>query len=99
MFLNACQAGREGEGLAGVSGFADSFIRPLSGQGVAAFVGALWSVDDRLALNFAESFYRELKDGKTIVEATRAARKAADAKHDFTWLAYTVYGNPFARMS
>ena len=98
VFLNACQAGREGEGLAGVSGFADSFIRPLSGQGVAAFVGALWSVDDRLALNFAETFYRELKDGKTIVEATRAARKAADAKHDFTWLAYTVYGNPFARM-
>lgn len=99
VFLNACQAGREGEGLAGVSGFADSFIRPLSGQGVAAFVGALWSVDDKLALNFAESFYRELKAGKTIVEATRAARKAADAQHDFTWLAYTVYGNPFARMA
>lgn len=98
VFLNACQTGRSGEGLAGVSGFADSFIRPVSGQGAAAFVAALWSVDDRLALTFAETFYGELKAGKTIVEATRAARTACDAKHDFTWLAYSVYGNPYARM-
>jgi hypothetical protein len=27
----------------------------------------------------------------------KAARKACQDESDFTWLAYTVYGNPFAR--
>ena len=33
--------------------------------------------------------------GKTLVEATQAARDLAQTKREFTWLAYTVYGNPF----
>lgn len=99
VFLNACQTGRSGEGLAGVSGFADAFIRPATRLGAGAFIGALWSVDDNLALTFAETFYASLKNGLTLVEAVREARKACNAQHDFTWLAYTVYGNPFARLA
>jgi len=61
-------------------------------------IGALWSVSDNLALSFADTVYRNLLDGKTLVEAVKLARKAADSNSDFTWLAYTVYGNPFARL-
>jgi len=98
VFINACQTGRPGEGIAGVAGFANSFIRPMTERGTAAFIGALWSVADDLALSFADTVYRNLLDGQTLVEAVKLARKAADANSDFTWLAYTVYGNPFARL-
>jgi len=97
VFLNACQTGRDGEGIAGVAGFADAFVRPLSGRGAAAFVGALWSVTDSLAQGFATTFYDRLKQGDTLVKAIRAARQATQTGDDFTWLAYTVYGNPFAK--
>ncbi len=97
VFLNACQTGREGEGIAGVAGFADAFIRPLSGCGAAAFVGALWSVTDSLAQDFAKAFYERLNQGDRLVDAVKSARAAARTGDDFTWLAYAVYGNPFAR--
>jgi len=97
VFINACQTGRSGEGISGVSGFADSFLRPASQKGAAAFVGALWSVDDHLARTFAETFYDDLLGGSTLVEAATRAREACKQKGDFTWLAYTIYGNPFAR--
>lgn len=97
VFVNACQTGRPGEGIAGVSGFASAFIRPNSQKGAAAFIGALWSVDDALALNFSAAFYDALLAGRTLVEAAAAGRAACQSKQDFTWLAYTVYGAPYAR--
>jgi hypothetical protein len=97
IFVNACQTGRQGEGIAGVVGFAESFIRPMSQNGANAFVGALWSVDDRLALTFAETLYGELKKGETFVAAANSARNACKKNRDFTWLAYSLYGHPFAR--
>ncbi len=99
VFVNACQTGQQGYGLTGGSGFADAFLRPRSGQGAAAFIGALWSVDDKLALEFAECFYSELRNGKTLVDAAKAAREVCKTGFDLTWLAYTIYGNPFATVS
>jgi len=99
VFINACQTGQPGEGIAGVSGFADAFLRPTSRQGAAVFVGALWSVGDTLARTFATTLYDRLLAGDTLVAATKAARTACKSDNDFTWLAYSVYGNPFARCS
>ncbi|HUD30833.1 MAG TPA: CHAT domain-containing protein [Novosphingobium sp.] len=97
VFVNACQTGRAGEGISGVSGFADAFLRPVTEGGAAVFVGALWSVGDTLARTFADTFYARLLAGERLVDAVKAARKACQSESDFTWLAYTVYGNPFAR--
>ncbi|EJL21180.1 CHAT domain-containing protein [Novosphingobium sp. AP12] len=97
VFVNACQTGRAGEGISGVSGFADAFLRPATEGGAAVFVGALWSVGDTLARTFADTFYSQLLAGERLVDAVKAARKACQDESDFTWLAYTVYGNPFAR--
>jgi hypothetical protein len=100
VFINACQTGRAGRGIGGgVAGFVDAFLRPYSEHGAGALVGALWSVDDKLAYSFAEAFYRSLKEGNTLVDAVRTAREAAKSRNELTWLAYSVYGNPFARVS
>jgi hypothetical protein len=99
VFINACQTGRGGAGLAGLAGFVDAFLRPASEAGAGALIGALWSVDDKLAFTFAKTFYATLKQGKTLVEAAQAAREASKGQNDLTWLAYTVYGDPFARAS
>lgn len=99
IFINACQTGRSGRGIGGgVAGFVDAFLRPYSELGAGALVGALWSVDDKLAYSFAEAFYRSLKDGNMLVDAVRIAREAAKSRKELTWLAYSVYGNPFARV-
>lgn len=92
VFLNACQTGATGAGISGVAGFASSFLRPESKRGAAAFIGALWSIDDQLAGIFAATVYEQLKEGAPLDEAVAEARKQCQSGNDFTWLAYTVYG-------
>jgi CHAT domain-containing protein len=96
VFLNACQAGRSGNSMVGVGGFAGAFLKPTSNRGAGAFIGAQWSVGDATALTFATTFYQSLLAGQTLVAATRAARTAAKAAGELSWLSYTVYGDPAA---
>lgn len=91
VFINACQTGQGGKGIIGTAGFADAFIRPRKKRGASIFVGALWSVDDTLATQFADSFYKALVADLPLVDAVHAARKACQDQSDFTWLAYSVY--------
>jgi CHAT domain-containing protein len=99
IFLNACQIGRAGRSLSGVGGFASAFLAPKSQEGAGVFVGTLWSVGDGSALTFAETFYSRLLAGDTLVSATREARDQAKTALEPTWLAYTVYGHPDAKIS
>ena len=92
--LNACQAGRLGNQLSSTGGFAEAF---LSG-GAGIFIAALWSVDDMPAATFITALYDQLLAGATLTEATAAAREQARLHGDSTWLAYTVYGHPEARL-
>jgi hypothetical protein len=92
--LNACQAGRMGRQLTSTGGFARSFL----GAGVGAFISSLWSVGDQPAREFTETFYDTLRTGEPVSQAVIAARHAARAAGDATWLAYVVYANPAARL-
>ena len=95
VFLNACQAGRGAMSLTGMGGWANGFLS----AGAGAFIGAHWSIDDEIALTFAQEFYRQLlKEGQKVGEAARQSRlKARDARPgDPTWLAYVVYADPLA---
>ncbi|MBE2314461.1 CHAT domain-containing protein [Solirubrobacter sp. CPCC 204708] len=94
VFLNACQAGRQSRGLTGVGGWAAALLR----AGASAFVGAHWEVDDDLACRFATAFYDGLLGGATIAGATRAARLGVRAAGDPTWLAYTLFADPTAKV-
>jgi len=94
VFINACQAGSGGHTLSGTGGLAETFVK----CGAGLFVSALWSIGDKTALTFATRFYDALKAGETVVEAAGRARAEAKNAREPTWLAYTVYGHPHARL-
>jgi CHAT domain len=95
VFLNACQAGRLGQQLTSIGGFADSFLA----AGAGAFVSSLWNVGDEPAATFGITLYERLKAGDTIATAAVKARKQARDAGDATWLAYVVYAHPDARLA
>lgn len=92
VFLNSCHGARGAFTLVGAGGWARRFLD----AGAGAFVGAYWSISDEAASGFSRVFYRELRAGKGLGAAVRAARLAIRSDHDPTWLAYTVYGDPGA---
>lgn len=93
--LNACQVGRAGYKLTSTGGFSSAFLK----RGAGMLVSAMWSVGDAPARTFTEKLYERLLFGDTLAEASIAARAAAQAAKESTWLAYTVYGNPYARLT
>jgi hypothetical protein len=94
-FLNACEVGRQGWAVTRIGGWANRLIS----CGVGLFVGPLWSVGDSSALTFATAFYQSLFSGETVASATQQARAAARQVGDPTYLAYSVYGHPNARVA
>ncbi|HEX4959638.1 MAG TPA: CHAT domain-containing protein [Thermoanaerobaculia bacterium] len=93
--FNICHAGRMGWGLTGLGGWADRLIS----CGAGLFLGPLWRVTDETAAQMAHSFYKFLLDGETTVgEAVRRARREARKAGNPTWLAYSLYAHPNARV-
>ncbi len=97
VFINACHGARMSFAFTGLGGWAKKLVCDAR---VAAFVGAAWEVNDRLALLFAQEFYAAfLKDGETMGESFRRARtKIRDAEpSNSTYLAYVLYADPSAK--
>ena len=92
MFLNACQIGRSGMSLTDIGGWARQFLA----AGAGAFIGAYWSVYDQPACDFTKELYSRLLAGMPIGKAVQEARLAIKAGGDPTWLAYTVFADPWA---
>ena len=96
IFLNACRTAGLAATYNGLDGWAEAFMQ----AGAGAFVGSLWAVTDGAAREFAQEFYHQLREGLLLGEAVTAARgSAASQPGDPTWLAYTVYGDPRARVA
>ncbi|HMN29075.1 MAG TPA: CHAT domain-containing protein, partial [Caldilineaceae bacterium] len=98
VFLNACQVGQLAFYLTGLGGWAERMVADI---GVSAFVGALWEINDQLAAEFAIFFYRQLIAGTSLAAAFHAARLhlREQAPGNPTWLAYTLYADPNARVT
>jgi hypothetical protein len=94
VFINACQTARADFSLVGIGSWADKFVSVNS----SGFLGSSWEVNDILAYEFASAFYQFLIDGKTIGEAVKEARITIKNEYDTTWLAYTVYADPLAKV-
>lgn len=95
VFFNACQIGQLSMGLTGIGGWAEK----MTGAGAAAFIGANWSVFDKFACDFAVAFYTRLIAGDTISTAVKEARKLVRGNRTPTWLAYTTFADPNARIN
>lgn len=95
VFLNGCRTARVGFAVTSMGGWAECVVR----NGAAAFVGSMWIVQDEPAYKFAECFYENLFQGVPLGEAVRKARVQAKQNGDPSWLAYTVYGHPMARIT
>lgn len=93
-FFNVCHGGQQGWALTRLGGWANRLVS----AGAGLFIAPLWSVTDANALTFAEKFYAMLATGETVGEAARAGRLAARAAGDPTWLAYSIYAHPNARV-
>ena len=92
--FNACHAARQGWTLTRLGGWANRLI----GSGSALFMAPMWTVSDKLALRFCQGFYEALTAGETAAEAVRKGRVEARESGDPTWLAYSVYAHPNARL-
>ncbi len=95
VFFNACQIGQLSMGLTGIGGWAEK----MTGAGAGAFIGANWSVFDKFACDFAIAFYTRLIAGATISAAVKEARNLVRGNRTPTWLAYTAFADPNARMT
>jgi hypothetical protein len=97
VFFNACRSAGEIDWFGANLGWAQQFLR----AGAGAFIGTLWPVRSRSALQFSEAFYHQLiAERQPLGRATLAARRAIRDQHgDPTWLAYAVYGSPAATVS
>jgi serine/threonine protein kinase len=94
VFVNACHTARGDFSLVGIGSWAEKFVNANS----SGFLGASWAVDDTLAYRFCIVFYGALLEGKLIGEAMREARIVIKDAGDPTWLAYTLYADPLARV-
>jgi hypothetical protein len=93
IFLNACTSAGSKPLYTEMGGWASRFLQ----CGAGAYIGALWEIRDKSAGSFADAFYGELVSGKNLGEAMAAGRRAIP-QGDPTYLAYTLYGNPLAKL-
>lgn len=95
VFLNGCHTGRSGFSLTGLGGWAEHLLA----IGCGGFAGTHWAVDSDRAGAFSRHFYGALMDGAPMARAFRDARTAIRSEADPTWLAYTLYAHPHARLA
>lgn len=94
IMLNSCSSGSgnymQGTGVMGIS-------RALRYAGAKSLALNLWSVNDKVASEFATDFYSFLNEGATKSEAVRKAKlnqlRSSNANPHF-WGAYMLIGNP-----
>lgn len=93
-FFNACHAGRQGWDWGRLAGWAQRLLACDAG----AFLAPLWEVDETTALCFSKALYRQLLADKPVADAVRQARREARKEGDASWLAYSLYAHPNARV-
>mgnify|MGYP001609960162 FL=1 len=89
--LSACVTGKgkimEGEGVS-------NFARAFHHAGARSVLVSLWEVASNETVEYMESFYRHIKQGKTKSEALTLARKEIKSKYPnpFFWAPFILHG-------
>jgi hypothetical protein len=98
-FFNACDVGKAEQ----IANFVDGWAPAVLEAGACGYVGALWPLNDRGAVEFSTHFYEtmdeELKTNSAdIAEILRQTRRLFLENGDPTFLAYIFYGDPYLRL-
>lgn len=93
-FFNACHAGRLGWDWNGLAGWAYRLLA----AGAGLFLAPLWEIEVASAFRFVQVIYPRILAGENIAEAVRQARQSAFDSGDASWLAYSLYAHPNARV-
>jgi len=90
--LTACQTGLgkqiSGEGAMGMG-------RAFQYAGARSVLMSLWSVSEKASVILVESFFKNIKDGKSKLEALQLAREEVRSEgfdHPFFWSAFVLSG-------
>ena len=89
--LAACMTGvgqvMQGEGVL-------NFARAFQQAGARSVMVSLWNIPVEESLKFYTTLYKSLKEGKTKIEALKAARQAVRAKesHPYFWSGLILHG-------
>lgn len=96
VFINACRSAGAHYEYGHPMSWASEFMK----AGAGAFIGTLWAVPDHRARSFAEAFYEAaITRAQPLGQAVSIARSAIKNDHDPSWLSYTVYGDPGAKLA
>lgn len=96
VFLNACETGGVGDTLRMMAGWPAGFLN----AGAGAFIGPLWSVNDKACLNVTKAFYDDAFNGSNrLGEVLKKIRARWIAEGNLTYLAYVLYGDPQATVT
>ena len=103
VFINCCHLGRvdgKDSDRDRLHRLAANLAMQFIEMGVRAVIAAGWAVNDLAALTFAESFYRDMVNGRPFGEAVRLARKRTWLGHPAynTWGACQCYGDQDYRL-
>lgn len=99
-FLNACDVGQAQRTANFVNGWAPAALE----AGASGYIGALWSIGDSGAAEFAAQFYKALyaglRNGNTSVASVLTeTRRFFLQNSDPTFLAYIYYGDPHLKLA
>ncbi len=100
VFFNACEVARTGRVASFVTGWAPAMLE----MGAGGYIGALWPIGDRHAMEFSRAFYENLlnefkKDHRheaNVAEVLRRTR--SDLRSNATALSYVYYGDTNLRL-
>ena len=83
--LSCCHSGRgrilKGEGVVGIA-------RAFLAAGARSVLVSLWAIDDKATMVFMESFYKQLKEGKTACAAVHQSIKSLRESKEFSEMRY-----------
>jgi serine/threonine protein kinase len=97
VFLNFCESGKIGHSLTGVTGIR-GWIKQFMELDASCIVATMWKANDESAPDFSYKLYEQLLKGAPIGEAVQLARNHIMNRGDATWLCYTLYGDPRAKI-
>lgn len=98
--LSACNSGRSNVAVENSGDEWMSLSKAFEVAGSRSLVASMWSISDDATAEWMDQFYRQLRQGATVGEASRTAAISVRRQHPhpFYWAAFQVWGQGDMRL-